>query len=142
MNWKFWESKPVVTNALGEVVKPKQKNISEPVLSFIECVRKTPQRFDVSGFSYDSCRRERYTYYVRDKVTGEKWSISNELSIDCYTHFSDTSWLTYDEIQYLITEITAIYKAREGRKMRLEKIRKDRKDAQERKRLISIYCKE
>lgn len=136
-----------------EAEKPIDTNnlvVSEPVISFVETVRKSPQRFftwqGLKSFSYIS--REA-AYYIWDKKTGEWWDTNCNFppSISISHHVykknayrSDHSWLTEYEMKYLIAEITAIYKSRQDRVKKLEDIRKQRRDRAERNRLIKLYA--
>lgn len=149
---------PFVTNIVPmPKVKPCKADIdiSEPVISFVECVRNNPKRFEVNEFTGD------YFYYTNqildpedyksytlwDKVTKEGWSVQGSRYIGpilvylshtdrCY---SNPSFLTTDERVYIIKEIKDIMEYRKVRKIKLDQIRKDRRIRDERNRLKEIY---
>lgn len=131
----------------GYCPEPK-KDISEPVLSFVECVRKNPKRFKVSSYydhmsyfsltSVSGIYEPVYLYTLVDTKTKEKWCLSRgcTMAID-FT--ANPEWITKDEREYLIEVLTKIFKDRVGRKAKLKKIRKDRRIRDERNRLKEIY---
>lgn len=141
------------SNEVKDGVKGSPVNISEPVLSFVETVRKYPERFLTTKGYIRICyhtMEPQYSYRLWDKKTGEWW----------YTGFSENitfsgtekqnklrnkkqsshSWLTEDEMTYLVKEITSIYEARKDRVEKLKALRKQRRDKQERSRLMKIYA--
>lgn len=101
---------PKVSNIppMPKVKPPKpEKNISEPVISFIECVRNNPQRFRIkfgkvldrktntwfiSNYFYESYEG-RWHEYVSPRVKKSK---------------TNTSWMTIDEIEYATNKLKEI----------------------------------
>lgn len=143
---------PPVDNILPmPEVKPckPEKDISEPVLSFVECVRNNPKRFDVEEY------QGRYSYYstgdddqhkaykLWDKSIKKGWIIKGARYVDYHIwvveYFSDTFFLTEDEKKYIIKEVKEIMEYRKERKTTLDKIRKQRRIRDERNRLKEIY---
>lgn len=140
-------------------VKPPKvdRDISEPVLSFVKCVRENPKRFVVkSDYEYFGFRvtnnlvirstdPERYHFCLEDKVTKESWTLCKEVLLSFYDGFKETNhtynpeWLTEDEKEYLITSVKTIFHDRRDRKEKLEYIRKQRRIRDERNRLKGIY---
>lgn len=140
-------------------VKPckPEKDISEPVLSFIKCVRENPKRFVVkSDYEYfglkisnslviRSTEPERYHFCLEDKVTKESWTLCKDIVLSFYSGFKESKhtynpeWLTEDEKEYLITSIKTIFHHRRNRKEKLQDIRKQRRIRDERNRLKEIY---
>lgn len=152
----------VHANGLPIAKLPKaDKDISEPVISFVNCVRNNPKRFKVVyefeytrlRLTYDKSKTfvgecglpETYTYAFKDTKTGESWTLCGgttwpRVYLTPVKNQTDNSeWLTKDERYYLITEIKNIMKDRKGRKEKLQSLRKERKNRDERNRLKEIY---
>ena len=81
-----------------------EKDISEPVLSFVECVRNNPKRFRIEHSS------------ILDRQTQETFSIQR-VYVGCYTYGSsafsyrpikNTSWMTNDELEYAYNSVWAV----------------------------------
>lgn len=148
-------------------VKPPKadKDISEPILSFVKCVQENPKRFRIiSDYSHNRfmCYQsgtkppplpelpQDYFYILKDLKTNESWSLygGDGVRVMCYStntyrdegkHTSNPEWLTRDERVYLINSIKTIFKNREGRKERVTQLRKERRVRDERNRLKEIY---
>jgi hypothetical protein len=138
-------------------VKPPKpdKDISEPVLSFVKCVQENPKRFKVTyDFEYYGCevnngvvgiskKPTTYNYSLVDVMTGESWSLTKEmLFTSCRQerkHTYNPEWLTADETEYLIDSVKTIFQSRKDRKAKLQQIRKERRIRDERNRLKEIY---
>lgn len=140
-------------------VKPPKadKNISEPVLSFVKCVQENPKRFVVTfdfeyyGYSFvenhmiKDDKPKTYHYSLLDTKTKESWSLFDGSFTACYSkvidrkHTHNPEWLTEDEKEYLIVSIKALFHNRKDRKTKLEQIRKERRIRNERNRLKEIY---
>lgn len=149
---------PIVRNLVPmpkvKLCKP-EKDISEPVLSFVECVRSNPKRFevesDISTWFYTSYAepRECAAYKLWDKSTKEGWYLRGKHHYSpnfFYTTnwntsriYKDPSFLTLDEKEYILKEVSSIMEYRIERKNKLEEIRKDRRIRNERNRLKEIY---
>lgn len=160
----------VHTNGLPKVsveipmtkVKPPKadKNISEPIISFVRCVQENPKRFRVIYgneymplFSDEKTRKNKvlpdgYTYTLKDLQTKEEWTLCDGLygrtplfyfKERDYKHTINPEWLTYDEREYIIVSIKTIFKNRQGRKDKVVQLRKDRRIRDERNRLKGIY---
>lgn len=92
---------------MPSVKLPKpEKDISEPVISFVECVRNNPQRFRFKGLK------------ILDKKTGT-WFSSKYYYSDVYQTYeqfivyrslknTNTEWMTKEEFIYAIEELTKI----------------------------------
>lgn len=139
--------------------EPKQwkahKNISEPIISFVKCVKENPKRFeahsDTSLFVYaSSMDLEQYTAYkIWDKESKKGWYVvgkyySNQWFVNGYPGeggplYTDPFFLTEDEKEYILREVKEIMGYRVGRKTKLEQIRKERRIRDERNRLKEIY---
>jgi hypothetical protein len=144
-------------------VKPTrpEKNISEPVLSFVDCVRDNPQRFSVQrDFIYTitpvtlrlSHQFEDYRCYrIKDKHLNLGWFIAGraysnpsfymQMTKNGIFQFQPALFLTNDEKFFIVKELTKIFQDRQDRKDRLDKLRKERHVRDERNRLKEIYCK-
>ena len=122
-------------------------NISEPVLSFVECVRKDTKRFVVDMLEEKPKEEMKYYendfwyYEIMDKHTKDYWVIGGRHFMPNFSfNPKSTDWMTKEEQQYAIKQIVEIYKARKWRKEKLESIRKDRRNRTERNRLKRVYC--
>lgn len=134
---------PVARKDRFQVKTPRvEKDISEPVLSFIKCVRENPKRFCLI-YNYEF--KLDYYFSLQDKNTKEGWTLSKGniqyvcASSWCLTHTTNPEWLTEDEKEYLITSIKTIFHDRRDRKQKLQDIRKQRRIRDERNRLKEIY---
>lgn len=142
-------------------VKPcKGSDISEPVISFLETVRKYPNRFNVAQDCGSYCVRvlehidiENYkAYKIWDKkldkgwyVRGSRWTGSHMFLLEYdgaglkFCNYEHAFFLTEDEKEYLIQEISSIMKYRIDRKAKLDKIRADRRIRDTRNKLKELY---
>lgn len=130
---------------MPEVKPPKEPDLSEPVLSFVECYRKNPGRF-ITNVQYCFYDVNRYT--MKDKKTNQEWKLNFHYSRyaseqdSSYLPSDNAKWATYDELKYILD---VVHEVSGQRWMKLDKIRKDRhakQMANERQRLMSVYCKE
>ena len=161
MNWIKWLTDKFNSQTydnvgdVGEAVQEKARDISEPVLSFVECVRNNRKRFTVRDiqWGYD----KRYEWEVIDKLTGQVFNAKycfdsfrrNYGAIVQYYWKDYPEWLTTDELDYIRQELTSIYsKYRERINLR-RSIMRDRynrdselRKSKERERLKGIYCQE
>lgn len=115
-------------------------DIREPVISFVESVAKNPKRFDVDCAVLQQYENQKYYSWwaIKDKKTNEYFGIGPHPFKKSL--FTDTSWLTEDEINYLLFQIENIYRNRVKRKEELTNKRKERNANKERERLMKIYC--
>lgn len=142
--WPFKKKEKVRTDEFGlpkldyllpmPKVKEPKKDISEPVISFVECYKNNPKRFSIKeitkDFEKDLIRRK--NYILKDKNTEETFIffINYRWRVDYYC--SSAKWLTEDEKEYLYNSICTM------RRERFDKIKKYREN-KERKRLTKIY---
>jgi hypothetical protein len=138
-------------------VKPckPEKDISEPVLSFVKCVRENPKRFiaessETSHYFLNNTDIEDYrAYKIYDKVAKKGWYLlgkyySNTWFVGGYPGeggplYNNPFFLTEDEKAYVLKEVKLVMNYRGERKVRLERIRKERRIRDERNRLKEIY---
>lgn len=140
-------------------VKPlKGEDISEPVISFLETVRKNPKRFkvgaDCSSYTARSVEEipDYKAYKIWDKdlslgwhVRGSRWIGSPVFLLEYggpgikFCHY-EHAFLTPDEKEYLIKEISSIMNYRVDCKAKLDKIRADRRIRDTRNKLKELYC--
>lgn len=142
---------PVRTPPMPKVKPTKGSNISEPVISFVECVRKNPKRFDVAkdtSWSY-SPEPDNSCYRIWDKSLAKGWYVREENWTGLYyftmplfgaEYYEEAFFLTPDEKEYLIQEISSIMNYRVYRKAKLDKIRADRRIRDTRNKLKELYC--
>lgn len=133
-------------------VKPTKKLIlSEPIISFVECVRNNPGRF-TTYYHYSFLNTHRR---IKDKKTNQKWTLYSGKATDMYNEDNpehkyvclDAAWATQDELEYVDTEVARIMYARQRRLAEVKKIRHDKRMVSERERLVSererlkgVYC--
>jgi len=119
---------------------PRPKDISEPVYSFVECVRNNPKRFIVECRENSGVNIEDFyqTFSVEDKNTQEQWS-TMMAGFSALSVMSKPDFLTYDEVVYVVAELKAIYQGRDAKKRSILKNRANRAYDKERKRLMEIY---
>lgn len=146
--WKaFWgDDQRVSENGLPPVtetlpmpeVKPckPEKNISEPVISFIKLYKENPKRFRI----YCGGRTYRVNYKIVDKKNNTTFSatnikyLSNALGISTseWIAGTNTGWATDDEFNEVFTAVI------EERISRYNRLKKQRNDIQ-RERLTKLY---
>lgn len=131
----------------------KLPDISEPVISFVETVRKHPKRFTVHRdsfvvYSFMLTKESDYSFYaIRDNNLDRAWFIkgnsyfdNREVATFKYIRgYEEAFFLTGDEKEYLIQEISSIMNYRVDRKEKLDKIRADRRIRDTRNKLKELY---
>jgi hypothetical protein len=126
-----------------EDAKLLPKNISEPVISFVECVRNNPRRFKLTE-SQTTINPYRWTilrmYTLKDKFSGEVFTASRETDY----RYGETTWkfptfVTKDEGDFLAEQLPIIFSGKLKNLVRLKTLREERKTRVERDRLKSIY---
>lgn len=125
---------------LTPVVNVRKRDIGEPVISFVQCVKSNPKRFNFERIDNVrmSCRRK---YMITDKQTGEQWWVTTDYRMNRKLVCKELQWLTDDEANYLDTEIYDFFNKRCQRFVEIRKIRFERTQVNERKRLMGVYCK-
>lgn len=133
---KSYEVQVEIEQPVVEDEKP-ELNISEPIFSFVECVRNNPKRFTViNGEIVQGSRVAKKT--LLDKKTGQRFEYAAYYSFEIrYTY---PKYLTKDEFEYIKDEVTSIFTARRDRLNELKEIRKQRANKLERQKLMDIYC--
>lgn len=140
LNRLFGEKKEV-KEIVKEDVTEKKLNISEPIYSFVECVKNDPRRFkfdsEHSGYYYDH-----YAWTLIDSVAEELFEggLGMRLSV------KGKEWITEDEARYMTEElfykIHLRYRDLMSKKDAIrKKIRARKKGAGERQKYEEIYCK-
>lgn len=124
---------PAVALKEEVVEQPTYTNISEPVYSFVETVRKHPGRFMVECVLEPSLYNNNHLwnqYYIEDKKTGESFIYAPwDMGV------SNINWLTAEERIYVVKEIEDIYSKRAIKLAEL-------KGKRARQKYIKIYCGE
>ena len=122
------------------------KDISEPVISFVECVRNNTRRFKLTEVAAKT-QQQRYTflkmYTLKDRFSGEVFTAFQETDY----RYDETNWefptfVTKDEGDFLAEQLPIIFSGKLKNLVSLKTLRKERKTRVERDRLKSIYCKE
>lgn len=118
------------------------KNVGEPVISFVKCVKNNPSRFRVFNAKTTLPKTGRANLYLlKDRVTKEQFGFSMYKVI----HIWETSnWLSKEEEVYLCEQLYPLFYARQERLNQIKQFRKGRvinkEKNQERQRLIKLYC--
>ena len=134
---------------LGRIEPEKiQPDISEPVLSFVDCVKQNHRRFILDYKEPEQVEESEeliVSWYsskisvFKDRLTGEKWSYRATYDtrgiLICGCEF-----LTEDEKEYILKELGDFYRERLSRLVELRNVRIQRKSIKERERLKRIYC--
>lgn len=156
IKWKWWKKHtgeaPKEYEVANGDVEPVQetpvpeKDISEPVTSFIKCFEANPRRFKVEqpvikelDCPVLSTYASRSKYKLIDKKTGESWKVFLVSYYQYNNKVVDNEWLTQDEVDLLTLTIVGYYASR-SEKLRAIKIQKhNAKMMKERDRLTKIY---
>lgn len=136
----------------------KLPDISEPVISFLKTVRENPKRFRVGehtgNYAIQVLTNIQYykSYKIWDKdlsigwyVKGSRWTGSTMFLLEydsqqkAFCDYQHAFFLTSDEKEYLIQEISSIMNYRVDRKAKLDKIRADRRIRDTRNKLKELY---
>lgn len=121
--------------------KPRELNISEPVISFIKVYEDNPKRFKITASepveSVVWRDGEDVTYKLSDKMNGNTFTIiyANGPYSERYSTDKTTNFLTCDELYFIFNSIRKCY---ENRKIVVSNYKKDK----QRRRYIKDYCKE
>lgn len=133
---KLFGKKEDIPEVAEGVVTEKPKDISEPVISFVECVRNNPRRFRLQ-VKYNTSSWAKW-YLITDKVENITWKVKVNSSVYGKNEYSCDTYFTKDEKDLLREVFTEYFEnqAKMKRELRLKRgmIRRDR--------LKSIYCKE
>ncbi|MNZ56185.1 hypothetical protein D3C78_741260 [compost metagenome] len=118
---------------LPEGVQYISTGVSEPVISFVQCVQKNPRRFHLSR-EFHPWGSTRLTLLDRESgKTFGAWIEEIFREGDAY-HFDD-HWLTDAEQDYIVKCLIKVF---EGKQERLKQLRGLRR----RNQLKKLYCKE
>lgn len=135
------------------VVPQPPKDISEPVLSFVECVKNDRKRFALVLDGWDGIK----TYTIIDNTSGDVFDVTVVTGRYYCGRGSDEygervsrkpEFVTDDEVFYVIKELRSFYDSlceRKAKRIRVlaERYKRDqsKRIEAERNRLKSIYCK-
>ena len=122
------------------------KDISEPVSSFVECVRNNPRRFKLTEVAAKP-QGQQYTclkmYTLKDKFSGEVFTAFRETDYRyCETNWKFPTFVTKAEGNFLAEQLPIIFSGKLKNLVRMKTLRRERKVRVERDRLKLIYCKE
>lgn len=146
----------VVDQTLVEVKRNEaekiEPDISEPVLSFVNCVKENPKRFVLDykepteqcvegdgGCKAVVILWRSETHIFKDLLTGEEWKYRISYSAKGNSIYG-CEFLTGDEKKYILKELGDFYHKRWSRLAEIRHIRRNRKNAAERERLKGVYC--
>lgn len=126
---------PYITNTVPMPKVKSQKNVSEPVISFVDCFKSNPKRFKIKTNPLDNSIS---ISYIEDRVTKDIWTFCIQkqfIGYESYLYVLLTPtipWLTKEEQNYLYKNISSYYQERKDRVAAY-------KENKERKRITAIY---
>lgn len=156
INWKWWKKHTgkapqeyVVANGelIGKDPEP-EKDISEPVTSFIKCFEENPRRFKVekiepvtqiNGIPVVVGYHSKSKYKLTDKKTGESWTVLLAGFYRENHRVIDNGWLTNDEVNLLCMTLAQHYSQRANKLYSIKSAKHKAKMMKERDRLTQIY---
>lgn len=103
---------------MPEVKPPKpQKDISEPVLSFIKLYKDNHRRFKITLETYSDPVSVKYTYNLFDRVENRSFSIIefHGCMSSLFRQSAGTKWMTEDEMEFCFKEIREFWLSRKER---------------------------
>lgn len=117
-------------------VKPckPEKDISEPVLSFIKLYKDNHRRFKITLETYSDLGFIRCTYNLFDRVENKSFSIieSHGFLDSVFRQSVGTKWMTEDEMEFCFKEVREFW---QDRKQRIQ----NKKNIRDRNRLTMLY---
>lgn len=117
-------------------VKPckSEKDISEPVFSFIKLYKDNHRRFKITLETYSNLGFIKYTYNLFDRVENKSFSIieSHGFMSSLFRQSTSTKWMTEDEMEFCFKEIREFWATRKERIQIKQNIRA-------RERLTKLY---
>lgn len=122
-----------------------KKDISEPVISFINTLQANPKRFKIVWLNREEYLNsipipnglfKRADYVLIDRVSGERFPFSQS-GHDCY---SLPDYLTYDEKDLVKREVRYVFSQKVKLLSKLQDQRASRGHQKERNRLKEVYC--
>lgn len=118
-----------------EVKPPKpDKDISEPVLSFIRLYKDNHRRFNITLETCSGLGFIKYTYKLFDRVENKSFSIveSHGFMESVFRQSTGTKWMTEDEMEFCFREIREFWDTRRKKIQTKQNIRA-------RERLTKLY---
>lgn len=123
--------------------------VSEPVLSFVECVKNDPKRFRGGTLMYSYYGENGLSDYekpwwISDLKLNKTYGYQSSKKWICvynwsWTDSSVNDWITEDEIKYIVRELLPIKEKFEERAEKLKKLKVIRDNKKTRKELHDIY---
>jgi hypothetical protein len=129
-------SKKEDATEVEEVVVETPKDISEPVISFVECVKNNPRRFRLK-VEYSVSHWAGW-YLITDKVENITWKVKVISSGYGKDKYSCDTYFTPDEKELLRGVFTDYF----GNQAKMKRDLRLKRGMAKRDRLKSIYCKE
>jgi hypothetical protein len=123
---------------------PPVLDISEPVISFCNCIKEDFRRFKIESSNNYNAHPSYEMYTLTDRLTGESWWYKTFIPMShCSTLWSEIScpFLTEDEKKFIVQTICQIFSKRASKLYSLKEKRRQRAIDKERQRLIGVYCK-
>jgi hypothetical protein len=119
----FW-SNPTPTVQVVSSKEMPVKDISEPVISFVECVKNNPKRFRLteSTSTYSILSVE---FRLIDLLTKEEFKVRSNITAGSrwWSFDYDLNWLTQDEEGYLIEQLQSVFESKANKLKELKTIR-------------------
>lgn len=129
-------------------VSKRTLDISQPVIAFVETFKNNPRRFSIALDWHLSGPENYYSYTLKDRSTGEEFSatVGKGWSWDgrnyTETWYDYPSFLTADELKYVLETLQEYYIHRKERLTTLRKVRIGVSAQRERNRLMGVYKNE
>ena len=126
----------------ADIKRMSKNNIAEPVISFVQAVKKNPGWFQIDGYDFSTPGLARYLWSVFDMKTGERFYIESGCGNYTSGMYGKVDWLTREEEKFITRELDQFFEGRKVKMYKLLAIRQQKRGLKERQRLMSIYCKE
>ena len=131
----FGEKEEILED-VGEVFVETPKDISEPIISFVECVKNNPRRFKSKQ---EVClQTKEVLWLITDKVEKISWKIKVPYRRNIPTYFSCDTYFTPDEKELL----WRVFKECFNNQKKVKEDLRLKRGMAKRERLKTIYCKE
>ena len=118
--------------------------VREPVISFVECVKKNRKRFSISQ---ENPVEYEMIYKITDKLTGQQYGVRTLKSGINYTErvirqSDNLKGISLEELTWACDRLREQYRSYCTRKLARQVKKDKRRELENRHQLTKIYCKE